>query len=92
MIVIGLYEMRDSILLLPPPGGIAIGRVCWIVRSFVCLFVCLFVRLFVRSLTAGHWREDSGALPTSRVKPRISIYSINRNPWVKPLPVRRVNV
>ena len=43
---------RCVLLLLSPPGGIVIGRVCW----SVCLFVCLFVRL-VSSLASGHCLE-----------------------------------
>jgi len=39
------------ITLLPPPGGIAIRRVCWLVRSFVN------IRPLTRSRpsTRGHW-------------------------------------
>jgi len=60
-----LYVVREwqrcfLLSLLPPSDGIAIRRVCWLVRSFV------------RSLTSGHWpevgqayehwRADTGAL------------------------------
>ena len=32
-------------MLLPPPGGIAIRHVCWLICWLVGLFVCLFINI-----------------------------------------------